>query len=368
MIKAAWISIIIGAFAAGPVHTTPAAAYTIETLQFSATDKFTDVIGVTDSGLFVGNAAKSSSSSSSIFTGSSASGPFTTFNPTGFTNVEAYAVSPTGLVVGNYVSGSKTIGFTYQIGSSPPSGSVGVTTFVPQGATQVNPAGVSSNGYVVGTYQSSTVDDQGFFYNGSTTRILNAPGSTLTIPTAVNSSGTVVGTYQTSAGAVLAFVYSGGTFNAFAVPGAAETNPVAITDSGEIIGYYDDSAGDTFGFTYSSANGFSTFTSSSGLATDVTGADNAGDIIGYDGVTAQGFVDVGGTISALSIPGAVFVDPLAILNADTVVGDFETAKGVTEGFIATSATSVPEPATFVLFGAPAIGMIVGRRARFRGRA
>jgi probable HAF family extracellular repeat protein len=368
MLKAAWTSIVIGAFAVGAAHTASAAAYTIETFQFSTTDKFTDVIGATDSGLFVGNAAKSSSSSSSVFTGSNASGPFTTFNPTGFTNVEAYAVSPTGLVVGNYVSGSKTIGFTYQIGSHPPSGPVSVTTFVPAGATQVNPAGVSSNGYVVGTYQSSTVDDQGFFYNGSTIKILNAPGSSLTIPTAVNSSGTVVGTYQTSAGEDLAFVYSGGTFNAFAVPGAAETNPVAITDSGEIVGYYYDSVGDTFGFTYSSANGFNTFTSSSGLATDVTGADSAGDIIGYDGVTAQGFVDVGGTISTLSITGAELVDPLAILNADTIVGDFENAKGVTEGFIATLPASVPEPATFILFGAPAIGLIVGRRARFRSKA
>jgi probable HAF family extracellular repeat protein len=368
MIKVAWASIIIGAFAAGTVHTAPAAAYTIETFQFSTADKFTDLIGATDSGLFVGNAAKSSSSSSSVFTTSSASGPFTTFNPTGFTDVEAFAVSPTGLVVGNYASGRNTIGFTYQIGSSPPSGPVSVTTFAPPGATAVNPAGVSSNGNVVGTYQSSTVDDQGFFHNSSTTTILNAPGSTLTIPTAVNSSGTVVGTYQTSAGDDLAFVYSGGTFNAFAVPGAAETNPVAITDSGEIIGYYFDSAGDTFGFTYSSTNGFNTFTSSSGLATNVTGADNAGDIIGFDGVTAQGFVDVGGTISTLSIPGAVLVEPLAILNANTIVGDFETAKGVTEGFSATLPASVPEPATFALFGVPAIGMMVGRRARVRRKA
>jgi probable HAF family extracellular repeat protein len=362
------MSIVIGAIGAGIVGTAPAAAYTIETFQFSAADKFTDLIGATNAGLFVGNAAKSSSSSSSVFTTSSASGPFTTFNPTGFTNVEAYAVSPTGLVVGNYVSGSKTIGFTYQIGSTPPSGPVSVTTFAPSGATAVNPAGVSSNGNVVGTYQSSTVDDQGFFHNGSTTTILNAPGSTLTIPTAVNSSGTVVGTYQTSAGQVLAFVYSGGTFNAFAVPGAAETDPVAITDSGEIIGYYFDSSGNTFGFTYSATNGFNTFTSSSGFATNVTGADSAGDIIGYDGATAQGFVDVGGTMSPLSIAGAALVEPLAILNAHTIVGEFETAKGVTEGFIATSAASIPEPASFALFGVPAIGMIVGRRARFRRKA
>jgi len=162
MIKASWTSIIFGVFAAGPVHTAPATAYTIATFQFSASDKFTDVIGATNAGLLVGNAAKSTSSSYSIFTTSSASGPSTTFNPTGFTNVEAYAVSPTGLVVGNYTSGSKAIGFTYQIGSGPPSGPVSVTTFVPPGATQVNPAGVSSNGYVVGTYQSATVDDQGF--------------------------------------------------------------------------------------------------------------------------------------------------------------------------------------------------------------
>jgi hypothetical protein len=150
--KPAWMSIIIGTLAAGLVQNAQAAAYTIQTFQFSTADKFTDVVGVTNSGLLVGNAAKSSSSSSSIFTGSTASGPFTTFNPTGFTNVEAYAVSPAGLVVGNYASGSKTIGFTYQIGSNPPSGAVSVTTFVPQGATEVNPAGVSSNGYVVGTY------------------------------------------------------------------------------------------------------------------------------------------------------------------------------------------------------------------------
>jgi hypothetical protein len=89
MMKPAWMSIIIGTLAAGLVQNAQAAAYTIQTFQFSTADKFTDVVGVTNSGLLVGNAAKSSSSSSSIFTGSTASGPFTTFNPTGFTNVEA---------------------------------------------------------------------------------------------------------------------------------------------------------------------------------------------------------------------------------------------------------------------------------------
>jgi probable HAF family extracellular repeat protein len=191
------------------------------------------------------------------------------------------------------------------------------------------------------------------------------PGSTMTLPTAVNSSGTVVGTYQTSTGQDLAFVYQGGTFNAFAVPGAAETNPVAITDSGEIIGYYYDSQGDTFGFSYSSANGYDTFASSSGLATNVTGADAAGDIIGYDGVTGQGFVDVGGTMTALSISGASLVDPLEILNANTIVGSFVNAKGTTEGFIATLPASVPEPSTFALIGAPVIATIMRRRAGSR---
>jgi hypothetical protein len=362
MIKAAFTFALTGLLFTGPIHTALAANYTIQTFQFS-TDKFTDAVGVTNSGLIVGNAAKSSTSSSSIYTSSSAAGPFTTFNPTGFTNVQVYAVSPSGLVVGNYVSGSKTIGFTYQIGATPPSGPVGVTTFVPPGATLVNPAGVSSNGIVVGSYDTATLDNQGFLYSGGTTQALKVTGSTMTIPTAVNSSGTVVGTYQTTTGGS-AFVYSGGTFTNFAVPGAAETDPVAITDSGEIVGYDYDQQGDTFGFTYSSVGGFQTFASSSGVATDVTGADNAGDVIGYDGQTGQGFVDVNGILSTLSISGASLVDPLEILNANTIVGSYVTG-GKTEGFIATLPASVPEPGTFALLAVPIIGTIVRRRTGWR---
>ena len=170
-----------------------------------------------------------------------------------------------------------------------------------------------------------------------------------------------MGTYQNAQNAAVGFIYSGGVYTDLNVPGAVETDPFAINDSGEVVGYDYDANGDTFGFTYSLSTGlFGSFSANGDPNTYVTGIDAAGDIIGYNGA-GQGYVDVGGTISLLTIAGSSLVVPTSILNAGTITGDYETASGATDAFVATLPATVPEPATLALLVLPIVGILVRRR-------
>jgi probable HAF family extracellular repeat protein len=345
----------------------PAAAslYNIQTYTYAAADKYNQAVGVTNNGLIVGTAAKNASSASTIDTSTSTAGPYTSFHPGTFTNTAAAAVSPSGLLAGTYTSGSKTVGFTYQLGATAPSGSVAVKTITPPSSTDTEPLAISNNGsYVTGYYYAPTVQDQiGFLYNGTTTTTLSVPTAAGTSPAGVNDSGTVVGTYINAQSNTVGFVYSNGSFTDLNVPGSPETNPVAINDSGEIVGYDYDASGDTFGFTYNPiTTQFATFSAFGSLNTYVTGLDSTGDIIGYDGA-GQGFVDSGGTISLLDIPGATLVAPTDILDNGTITGSYTTASNATDAFVATLATPVPEPGTVALLTLPLLATLTRRRPK-----
>jgi probable HAF family extracellular repeat protein len=339
-----------------------ASLYDIQTFTYAGTDKYNVAAGITNSGLIVGTAARSSSSASTIDTSTSAAGPYTAFHPGSFTNTTADQVSPSGLVVGTYSSGSKTVGFTYQIGATAPSGSVAVKTITPTGSTDTEPQAVSANGnYVTGYYYAPSSQGQiGFLYNGTTTTTLSVPNASITFPTGVNDSGTVVGSDTDAQGNTTGFVYSGGTFTNLNVPGSPETNPIAINDSGEIVGYDYDASGDTFGFIYNPATAlFSSFSVAGSANTYVTGLDSNGDIIGYDGA-GQGYVDVNGNITLLTIPGAQLVTPVDILDNGTITGSYLTASNATDAFVATLVKPVPEPGTIALVLLPVLATLARR--------
>ena len=177
-------STFLAAAAAG-CHSAHAGLYDIQTYTYATADKYNVPVGITNSGLIVGTAARSSSSASTIDTSTSTAGPFTSFHPGTFTNVAANAVSASGLVAGNYVSGTKVVGFVYQLGTTAPSGSVAVKTITPTGSTNTLPAAVSANGaYVTGTYDApSSQNELGFLYNGSSTLTLSGSSGNGAAPT-----------------------------------------------------------------------------------------------------------------------------------------------------------------------------------------
>ena len=151
-----------------------------------------------------------------------------------------------GTVVGYYADGAfNTHGFIYN-------GSTFTTLDFPeahQGPSQGTIICGLSDGTLVGYYTSNTLypettsyEDRGFIYDGSTFTTLSFPNSEDTRALAV-SGGTVVGTY----GGTQGFIYDGSTFTTLIVPNGGNTTPNGICGN-TVVGSYVDGYGTFHGF------------------------------------------------------------------------------------------------------------------------
>lgn len=144
------------------------------------------------------------------------------------------------------------------------------------------------------------------------------------------------------------------------MPGAVQTLAHGINDAGQIVGY--SYSGDPFNFQLGRHSGFVytdgafTFIDVPGAAgTQTMGINDAGQVVGSylqdenEGVI-RSFVYAGGGFTTIAMPGVSSFNVYGINDAGQVVGYFNDASDSPQGFLATPAKAVPEPAGVTLLG------------------
>ena len=234
-------------------------------------------------------------------------------------------------------------------------------------------AGIDGNN-VVGTYQAASNVQNGFVYNISTSAytIISEPLATnnLTYATAI-SGNIVVGIYgagtQPGNPATGTTGYNGYIYNLSTSAYTTLDNPLGVRGTlpygisgNDIVGTYGDanaSAGN-HGFLYDGST-WTTIDDPLGLNGDAPAGISGNTIFGYylDTVSgkAHGFLyDMPtSTYTTLDDPLGANGTGVTGISGNTIVGSYDDASGVAHGFVA---TPTPEPSTFVLFAAGAIGL------------
>ena len=209
-----------------------------------------------------------------------------------------------------------------------------ITTFdYPGTGNSTTPFGINGNGDIAGRYVDSSNVRRGFvrLRNGSFSPPLVAPGDTgnFTIGFGINNARNVGGEFLTLATNTFhGFLLKNGVFTQF--------------DFGGLV------------------------------STAVTGINDAGNFTGAFGSFAQpnkGFVKIGGTSTAIIVPGACDSFAYGINNSNRVVGEYRVScsptSTATHGFIRSSNGTITNPVDFPgststsLFGISNSGWIVG---------
>jgi len=195
-----------------------------------------------------------------------------------------------------------------------------------------------------------------------------------TTPYGINNRGDIAGDYLDASNVRRGFVrLSNGHFSAPIV----EPNDTGNFTRGRGINIARTIDGDFFNVADNSYHGFiltgSTFTQfdiGPGLSTDLYGINDAGDFVGAYGSTVQpnqAFVNIAGTTTVITIPGAYDAGASAINNLNQVAGTYSTNSGLLQhGFFRASGGSLGFPIDFPgatitsLNGINDRGLMVGR--------
>ena len=167
---------------------------------------------------------------------------------------------------------------------------------------------------------------------------IDVPGALETIPEGINNRGQIVGLVGLPLGA---FLYSGGSYTTFGFPGGTQTEAHGINNLSQIVGEY--VAGFTFHGFLDDGGSFTAIDVPSATAgTFASGINDSGQIVGYffDRTEYHGFLDNGGNFISITYPGAGCSNGFScgtfatgINNSGQVVGFFGDAAGVTHGFL-----------------------------------
>ena len=195
--------------------------------------------------------------------------------------------------------------------------------------TGINNAGQLSGFYSDGVVTRGFVDINGVFTT------LTAPGSaSVTVAYGINDSGQVVGQFYDGTN-YNGFVYANGSSRQIDDPGATATYAHGINDAGAILGNYTVGASLLQGF----VDGVSGFTTVNvPVNSNLFGINGGGTFVCYYYVAGgyHSFVDIGGSLSEISVPTATATYAFGINDSEQIAGEFNTGNGITHGFVDTN--------------------------------
>lgn len=200
--------------------------------------------------------------------------------------------------------------------------------------------GINNSGTVAGFSGNPTAS--GFTLTlPSTFTNENFPGAVSTMVTGINQNGDTVGIYVDAGGTTHGFTDIGATFHTVDQPGTVFNQGLGINLADETVGY--SSKVDPLGMVgqdaYSQLGGVFTNINAllpSNFNSQAVGINNAGTVVGFympTATTSIGFLDVGGTISALDPFGSTFTQALGINNLGEIVGFWTDGGGVQHGYV-----------------------------------
>ncbi len=192
-----------------------------------------------------------------------------------------------------------------------------------------------------------------------------------TSSTGINDRGDVAGSYADVRGGTRGFIrFRNGNFSQSIVDPndvgiLSQANDLNLTTVG---GIYADSNFNLHGF-FLSQGIFTPFDISGAISTVISGINGAGDFVGNynpDSVTTEAYVDIGGLVTVVTIPGSSFINTTAINNVDVAVGLYTLVTDSTDrGFIRDSQGNLTYPIDFpgstgtIMRGINDHGLIVG---------
>lgn len=171
-----------------------------------------------------------------------------------------------------------------------------------------------------------------------------------TTPFGINQSGDMAGDFADSSGATRGFIrFRDGSLSAPIVEPndtANFTRGLGINNAQTVTGQFFNVADNVFHGFFLSGGVFTQFDYGTNLSTNVVGINDAGDFVGIFGSVTQpnqAFVNVGGTSTAISVPGATNSEADGIDNFDRVVGVYSSDTVNFHGFLrqANGALSFP---------------------------
>jgi len=257
---------------------------------------------------------------------------FTSFDFPGSTNTQATAITPSGEIVGRYISSDGIQhGFVLSNGA--------FTSLDVPGASFTDAAWINARGEIVGTYTLAG-ETQGHAYvlsGGTFTTIDFPPGDVNTTGFGISNAGDVVGVgfVDSDFNDGQGYLFRHNEFTVIDLPGAKGTFPTMVIDSLRIVGAYVDTNLVFHGFSLSKGV-FTTIDFPSSTFTWITGINPEGEMVGfyYDQAgNKHGFVLRNGNYVSFDIPGATGTAGNGIDPQGDVVGQYTTPDGNTHGYL-----------------------------------
>ena len=113
-----------------------------------------------------------------------------------------------------------------------------LTSFDVPGAVVTRAFGISPSGNIVGLYITADGRTHGFLLSGGTFTSIDVPGAIRTNTIGINPRGDIVGRYDTPDGRAHGYLRSGAGFTTIDFPGAIFTTAGGVSPALEIAGRY----------------------------------------------------------------------------------------------------------------------------------
>jgi len=254
---------------------------------------------------------------------------FKSFDFPGAINTQATAITPSGQIVGRYISpDGLQHGFTLRNGS--------FSSFDAPGANFTDIAWVNARGDLAGSFNDSR-GGHAYVLSHGIFKTIDSPNATLPNITGfgISNAGDVVGVeFADNFLQGHGYLFSKNVFTSIDYPGAVGTFPTMVIDSRKIVGAYFDSNSTFHGF--SLLNGkFTTIDFPNSTFTWITGINSEGDLVGFyndQSGNQHGFIQRDGDFITVDVPGATSTEGNGIDPQSDVVGRYNSRDGKTHGY------------------------------------